>query len=186
MSLVTGIFFLVLLLNQRWSPLLRLQASHCSTFRIMCDVPSIDVVCSDSVECFPGTVSRFFLKLIIIIIIIIMSLWNFGFSREDHRLGVFENRVLRRIFVLETKYAKEELESEFNNCPTRCDLLSLLRFCRQLYVFLVLTPIIRNLYSCNYSFWLTNEYLPYDTRGSVPTQKQERMAVNPVNQYQKL
>jgi hypothetical protein len=40
-SLVTGLSFLVLLLNQRWSPLLRLQASHCSTFRIMCDVPSI-------------------------------------------------------------------------------------------------------------------------------------------------
>ena len=41
MSLVTGLFFLALPLNQRWSPPLRLQASHCSTFRIMCDVPSI-------------------------------------------------------------------------------------------------------------------------------------------------
>ena len=40
MSLVTGLFFLILLLNQRWSPPLRLQTSHCSTFRIMCDVPS--------------------------------------------------------------------------------------------------------------------------------------------------
>jgi hypothetical protein len=27
-------------LNQQWSPPLRLQASHCSSFRIMCDVPS--------------------------------------------------------------------------------------------------------------------------------------------------
>ena len=34
MSLVTDLIFLVLLLNQRWSPPLRLQASHCSTFRI--------------------------------------------------------------------------------------------------------------------------------------------------------
>ena len=42
---------------------------------------------------------------------------------------------------------------EFNNCPTRCDLFSLLYFCRQLYMFRVLTPIIRSLYSCNYSFW---------------------------------
>ena len=32
LSLVTGLFFLVLLLNQRWSPPLRLQASHRSTF----------------------------------------------------------------------------------------------------------------------------------------------------------
>jgi hypothetical protein len=54
-SLVTGPFFLVLLLNQRWSPPLRLQASHCSTFRIMCHVPSIAVFCSESIECFPGT-----------------------------------------------------------------------------------------------------------------------------------
>ena len=43
MSLVTGLFFVVLLLNQRWSPPLGLQAVHCSTFRIMCDVPSIAV-----------------------------------------------------------------------------------------------------------------------------------------------
>ena len=42
---------------------------------------------------------------------------------------------------------------EFNNCPTRCDLFSLLHFCRQLYMFRVLTPIIRSSHNCNYSFW---------------------------------
>ena len=67
MSLVTGLFFLVLLLNQRWSPPLGLQASHYSTFRIMCDVPSIAVFCSESIECFPGTASKFFLKLLVTI-----------------------------------------------------------------------------------------------------------------------
>jgi hypothetical protein len=36
----------------------------------MCDVPSIAVFGSESIECFPGTVSKFFFKLIIIIIII--------------------------------------------------------------------------------------------------------------------
>ena len=60
-------FFPVLLLNQRWSPPLTLQASHCSTFRIMCDVPSIAVFCCESIECFPGTVSKFFLKLLVTI-----------------------------------------------------------------------------------------------------------------------
>jgi hypothetical protein len=44
MSLVTGPFCLILLLNQRWSPPLRLQVSHCSTFRIMCHVPSIIII----------------------------------------------------------------------------------------------------------------------------------------------
>src|SRR5215475_11971158 len=63
--LVTGLFFLVIHLNQQRSPPLRLQASHCSTFRIMCDVPSTAVFCSESIECFPGTASKFFLKLLI-------------------------------------------------------------------------------------------------------------------------
>ena len=67
MSLVKGLFFPVLLLNQRWSPPLTLQDSHCSTFRIMCDVPSIAVFCSESIECFPGTLSKFFLKLLVTI-----------------------------------------------------------------------------------------------------------------------
>ena len=31
----------------------------------MCDVPSIAVFCSESIECFPGTASKFFLKLLI-------------------------------------------------------------------------------------------------------------------------
>ena len=43
-SLVAGLFFLALLFNQRWSPPLRLQVSHCSTFRIVCDVPSIIII----------------------------------------------------------------------------------------------------------------------------------------------
>ena len=67
MSPVTGLFFLVFLLNQRWSPPLRLQASHCSTFRILCDVPSIAVFCSESIECFPGIVSKFFFQLLVTI-----------------------------------------------------------------------------------------------------------------------
>ena len=62
-----GHFFLVLLLYQRWSPPLRLQASHCSTFRIMCDVPSIAVFCRESIECFPGIVSKLFFKLLVTI-----------------------------------------------------------------------------------------------------------------------
>jgi hypothetical protein len=72
MSLVTGLFFLVILLNQQWSQPLRLQASHCNTFRIMCDIPSIAVFCSESIECFPGTASKFYLKLLVTIIIIII------------------------------------------------------------------------------------------------------------------
>ena len=49
----------------------------------MCDVPSIAVFCSESIECFPGTASKFFLKLLVtipvvpIIIIIIFIIIPF-------------------------------------------------------------------------------------------------------------
>ena len=33
----------------------------------MCDVPSLAAFCSESIECFPGTASRFFLKLLVTI-----------------------------------------------------------------------------------------------------------------------
>jgi hypothetical protein len=33
----------------------------------MCDVPSIAVFCSESIECFPGSASKFFLKLLVTI-----------------------------------------------------------------------------------------------------------------------
>ena len=59
--------FPVLLSNQQWSPPLTLQASHCSTFRIVCAVPSIAAFCSESIECFPGTASKFSLKLLVTI-----------------------------------------------------------------------------------------------------------------------
>ena len=34
--------------------------------------------------------------------------------------------------------------------------------------------------------FVMNEYLPYDTHESVPTQQRERMVVDQVNEYQKL
>ena len=46
---------------------------------------------------------------------------------------------------------RQQMAPEFNNCPTRCDLFNLLHFCRQLYMFRVMTPIIRSSYNCNYN-----------------------------------
>jgi len=41
-----------------------------------------------------------------------------------------------------------------NNCPTRCDYIRLLYFCKLRFMFRVLTPpIIRSTYNCNYSIW---------------------------------
>jgi len=42
---------------------------------------------------------------------------------------------------------------KFSNCQKDATVFSLIHFCRQLYMFRVLTPIIRSSYSCNYSFW---------------------------------
>jgi hypothetical protein len=69
LSFVTGLLFLVLLLNQRLSPPLRLQLSDCSTVCIMCDIPSIVVSCSESMECFPGMASQLFLRTLVTIMV---------------------------------------------------------------------------------------------------------------------
>ena len=57
-------------------------------------------------------------------------------------------------------------------------------FCRQRYMFRVLTPIIRSSCNCNYSFWhwLTGS-TTVRSRCWVGTQQRERMAVDPFNQY---
>ena len=67
LSFVTGLSSPVLLTKLRWSPPLRLQVSHCSTFRIMCDVTSIVVFCTESIEYFPTMISKFFFKLFFLI-----------------------------------------------------------------------------------------------------------------------
>ena len=60
LSLVTGLFSMAHLLpHHRWSPSLRLHVSHCSTFRIMCDVPSTAVFCSETIECFLVRLTKF-------------------------------------------------------------------------------------------------------------------------------
>jgi hypothetical protein len=66
LSLVTGLFSLVLVLKQRRYPPLKLQVSHCSTFHIMCDVPSIAVFCSESIECFPDMAFTVSLNLLLL------------------------------------------------------------------------------------------------------------------------
>ena len=37
-----------------------------------CDVPSIAVFCSESIECFPSIASKFFLKLLLLIILLLL------------------------------------------------------------------------------------------------------------------
>ena len=60
--------------------------------------------------------------------------------------------LLTKNWKLSTNLSKQT-NVKFNNCPTRWDLFSLLYFCRQLYMFRLLTPIIRSSYNYNYSFW---------------------------------
>jgi len=86
---------------------------------------------------------------------------HFRGTFEIIRDFVFVGDILRSNFAQEcenlfrSRWRSSSLSSwiEFNNCPTRCDLFSLLHFCRQLYMLRVLTPIIRSSYNCIYSFW---------------------------------
>ena len=52
-------------------------------------------------------------------------------------------------YVLKVFYVKLYVHSVVDKLKS----FSLLHFCRQLYMFRVLTPIIRSSYNCNYSFW---------------------------------
>ena len=47
----------------------RLQVSDCSTFRIMCDVPSTAVLCRESIEFFTGMATKFFRKPFVVILV---------------------------------------------------------------------------------------------------------------------
>ena len=40
----------------------------------MCDVPSIAIFCSESIECLPGTASKFFVKLLVTIVLLLLLL----------------------------------------------------------------------------------------------------------------
>ena len=46
---------------------LTLQVSDCSTFRVVCDVPTTTVFCIESSECFPGMAYKFLFKSFVII-----------------------------------------------------------------------------------------------------------------------
>ena len=61
-SLVTGLFFLVLLLNQRWFPRSSFKFQTAVLSVLPCDVPSTAVCDSESIKCFPGAASKFSLK----------------------------------------------------------------------------------------------------------------------------
>jgi hypothetical protein len=120
---------------------------------------------------------------------------------RENRHETWNNNTQVHLQILPQK----EVNLYLLNVQQYATVFSLLHFCRQLYMFRVLTPIIRSWYSSNYSFWywLTgsttthsrwvgtdscvsyDRYLPYDAHESVPTQ-QDRMVVDTVKQYQKL
>jgi hypothetical protein len=79
----------------------------------MCDVPSIVVFCSESFVCFPGTASKFFLKLLVIIpvaptiigviVVIIIIIIIVVVERRVATQLLFRSRYLSVIFVVETR-----------------------------------------------------------------------------------
>ena len=72
---------------------------YISTFRSMCAVPNMGVFCSSVTSCFPGMLLTFIIIIIIIIIISSSSSSSWLLTlREERKLRLFENKVLRRIF----------------------------------------------------------------------------------------
>jgi hypothetical protein len=71
---------------------------------------------------------------------------------SDNIFPIFVTATYAEVFAWNGSLVNNS-SNEFKNCPTKCDLFSLLYFCRQLYMFRVVTPIIRSSYNYNYSFW---------------------------------
>ena len=67
MSLVTGLFFLVILLNQQWPPTAQASSFTLQYFPYYVWCSKYSCLFSESIECFPGTASKFFLKLLVTI-----------------------------------------------------------------------------------------------------------------------
>jgi len=65
----------------------------------MCDVPSTAVFCSESIECFPGTVSKFFLKLLLLLLLLLLFVITF-------MQGIYN-------YTLETNYLSVLLQLQF-------------------------------------------------------------------------
>jgi len=99
------------------------------------------------------------IKCVLIFYIIIV--YNISHSKKESReITSKENLSVHVKYPLFLSHCNETAifstdipKIKFNNFPTRYDLFSLLHFCRQLYMFRLLTPIIRSWYSCNYRFW---------------------------------
>ena len=79
--------------------------------------------------------------------------------RADYRnvINWIQSLIVGQLFNLHsmTFYIHESVYLESNLLTAQQDttVFSLLHFCRQLYMFRLLTPIIRCWYNCNYSFW---------------------------------
>ena len=63
----------------------------------MCDVPSLAVFCSESIECFPGTASKFFFRLLvtipvapILLLLLLRKLWWFPANSHRTRFAEFD------------------------------------------------------------------------------------------------
>ena len=87
-------------------------------------------------------------------------------------------------------YIHGSVHRESNTITVQRDatVFSLLHFCRQLYMFRVLTPIIRSSYNCNYSFWhwSTGPTTNCSCCWVGTSQQWERMVVDPVDQLYEL
>jgi len=76
--------------------------------------------------------------------------WNIKFRwRGINQKKAYKIQNMAKFYI----HGSVHRESNLITVQQDVTVLSLLHFCRQLYMFWVLTPIIRSWYSCNYSFW---------------------------------
>jgi len=79
--------------------------------------------------------------------------YPFSFASESQAAQCWKLYSIKRELLKYCIHGSLHCESNWITVQQDVTLFSLLYFCKQLYMFRVLAPIIRSLYNLNYSFW---------------------------------
>ena len=78
--------------------------------------------------------------------------WTICTAQIENKLFISQVRI-PELFVMDTCETKLRYRSNWIIVQQGATVFRLLYFCRQLYMFRVMTPVIRSSYNLNYGFW---------------------------------
>jgi hypothetical protein len=124
---VLGLFCLVFLLNQRWSPPVKLQVSDCCT-SVLCDVPSIDVFYKWMYWMFIWYIFQIFLQNVLL-----LFRWFYSLPVQSHiscSTFVVSPHINSCVFIFfSTSFCVTFLSAGIDTCQYTCFLFCVFNYC---------------------------------------------------------